>query len=586
VTAAFDFDHRIDFLAEDSTEILRRIPSAPGIFALRGHDPAAEPYLSRAADIRRRLRRLLAPPEARNQDGTPVLSKRLNLRDRVASIEFTRTGSEFESLLTLYRATRHIFGAEQARKRLRLHTPYFLRITTQHQHPRVFATNRLSKKSFAESFGPFPSRAAAERYADAVLDLFKLRRCHEDLEPFPEHPGCAYGEMNKCLAPCKQSCTAEQYAAEAHSVFAFFATRGESILHDLAVQRDSASEALDFERASSLHAQYEKIRSAANLADPLIRPLADLRALIVQPSAPKESSEPESPAPTTPSSLAEPEPPTPTTPSSRPESALFADAAERPLYLSSSPGHQPPAPATLPTTEAAALFLLDAGRLCGPALLSTLGVRAVREQTAVGSSLFAQPLMLSAIPLAEPSSGSVISIDPPPTPVISTGAQRSGETPVFVPAQPPAPPPTETTTHAPEDRARHVLTQLEQQTHTLPEPDIAERCDYLSLFRRWYFRPEKQRQGEVFLPTGSPQTADGAWPLRRILNASARVVLGPPALASPVDREKAREATRNLKTRILHEGREGVEREVPILPQRPRKRKPISATGPSNEEQG
>ncbi|MES2391517.1 MAG: excinuclease ABC subunit C, partial [Acidobacteriota bacterium] len=130
------------------------------------------PYLSRAADIRRRLRRLLAPPEALNEDGTPVLSKRLNLRDRVAFIEYTRTGSEFESLLTLYRATRHIFGAEQARKRLRLHTPYFLRITTQHQHPRVYATNRLSKKSFSESFGPFPSRAAAERYADAVLDLF------------------------------------------------------------------------------------------------------------------------------------------------------------------------------------------------------------------------------------------------------------------------------------------------------------------------------------------------------------------------------------------------------------------------------
>src|SRR6185312_831462 len=41
--------------------------------------------------------------------------------------------------------------------------------------------------------------------------------------------------------------------------------------------------------------------------------------------------------------------------------------------------------------------------LAGPERLSTLGVRAVREQTAVGSSLFAQPLMLAPVPLDEPA---------------------------------------------------------------------------------------------------------------------------------------------------------------------------------------
>src|SRR6185312_12013876 len=53
-----------------------------------------------------------------------------------------------------------------------------------------------------------------------------------------------------------------------------------------------------------------------------------------------------------------------------------------------------------------ALFLLEGGCLFGPVRLSTLGVRAVREQTAVGSSLFAQPLMIEAVPLAEGELGS------------------------------------------------------------------------------------------------------------------------------------------------------------------------------------
>src|ERR1017187_3139101 len=79
------------------------------------------------------------------------------------------------------------------------------------------------------------------------------------------------------------------------------------------------------------------------------------------------------------------------------------------------PNPQPPSSSSTPAAEskdlrlpsqdsaepAAAVFLLHSGCLTGPARLSTLGVRAVKEQTSVGSSLFAQPLMLEAVPLAE-----------------------------------------------------------------------------------------------------------------------------------------------------------------------------------------
>ena len=485
----FSFDHRIEFLAENSDELLRAIPAAPGVFSLRGE--AGEPYLTRTADLRRRLRRLLAPPEAVDEQGRPILSKRLNLRERVRFIEYTRTGSDFESTLLLYSASRAAYGSEEARRRLRLHAPYVLRVTMSHQHPRAYSTNRLSKKSLPESFGPFPSRAAADRYCDAVLDLFLLRRCYEDLEPYPDHPGCVYGEMKKCLQPCKegnpQACTPEQYAHEAQRVFAFFMTHGQSLLDEVAAQREAASVHMDFEAAAALHKQWEKVRAASLLADELVCPVAGLRALVLQEAAPREDSS---------------------------------------------------------STEDAAVFLFEHGQIVGPERLSTLGVRAVREQTAVGSSLFAQPLMLAAVPLDEPAQ-----VDAP---------------------TPDAPPATPALT--PEDRARAVIEAL---TARAQYPiDIAEFCDHLSLFRRWYYRPEKQRTGEVFLPVVSPNSSgsDSAWPIRRILNGAARVVLGPPTPVSAVDRE----AAKALKTKILHAGREGVEREVPILPKRPRTRKAIT----------
>jgi hypothetical protein len=290
-------------------------------------------------------------------------------------------------------------------------------------------------------------------------------------------------------------------------VQAFFATRGESMLNEVAAQREAASEAMDFEQAAALHKQWERVKAAATLADELVRPVANLRAVVLQEAAPRPDHE----------------------------------HPDRTLKL-----------------EEAAVFLLENGRLAGPERLSTLGVRAVREQTAVGSSLFAQPLMLAPIPLDEPAPNFVIPDEhSEPNDLLAAHATTIAESV------------STSATLTPEDRARAVLATLASQTETTPE--IAEICDYLALFRRWYYRPEKQRQGEVFLPN-----PDHSWPIRRILNGAARVVLGPPAAAPPVLRDQPREALKDLKTKVIHEGREGVERVVPVLPKRSRTRKSIT----------
>ena len=468
VTAAgFEFEQEAEFRPEVAREVVRAIPELPGVVCLYGHGDGDRPYLTRTANLRRRVARLLDPPEVVGQDGLPAASKRLNLRDRVARVAWSVTGSEFESLLVLYDSTAAIFGHVEARRRLKLRTPYFVRLTTEHAHPRVYVTNRLSRRGLGQMYGPFASRMAAERYVEAVLDLFKLRRCYEDLEVFPEHPGCAYGEMKKCMAPCNTSCSAEESAAEAQAVRSFFDTHGESLLAEVARERERASDEMDFERAAALHRQWEKVKSAAALADDLVRPVPEVRAVVVQ----------------------------------------------RAALSGGDDGEQ------------AGVFLLDAGRIVGPARLSTLGVRAVREQTSVGSSLFAQPLMLAAVPLGgQPGEGLV-------------------EAAV-----------------SPEARAAGVLADLKLRTEALAEGDLALVSDHLSLFRRWYYRPEKQRAGEVFLPN-----ADGSWPLRPILRGAARAVLGDPKAMAETDREAARTIRAEARTKVLHEGRPEVERVVPVI---------------------
>jgi len=197
---------RIDFLPERDAELFSAVPAAPAVFLLRAADSAAEPYVSKTANLRRRLERLLSPPEER--------SKRLNLRDRVRSIEYTLTGSDFESGFLLYQLLRQAFPKAYD-KRLRLRFAPLVKLHLENEYPRASVTTRLGRVAGKNIYyGPFISRVAAEKFMNDALDFFKMRRCTDDLHPDPKFPGCVYSEMKMCLAPCFKGCTDEQYRAE------------------------------------------------------------------------------------------------------------------------------------------------------------------------------------------------------------------------------------------------------------------------------------------------------------------------------------------------------------------------------------
>ncbi len=272
--------NRIQFDPRDPRSSLSALPEAPGIFALCAADPAAEPYLGKTPNLRRRLMRFLRGPASSTQPAT----KRLQLAHLVDHIEYSTTGSEFESSLCLYEASLRAFG-ERARKRLRLRPPAFLRMSVENPYPRVYVTSKISKSAAHALFGPFSSRVAAERFADEMLNLFSLRRCFQELHPDPAFPGCVYSEMKMCLAPCFQGCSDERYQQEAAAVFAFLSTRGASLLTQLETERNAASEAMEFENAAALHQRMQKVQAVTHLASEAVHALAQLSGILVQPSA-------------------------------------------------------------------------------------------------------------------------------------------------------------------------------------------------------------------------------------------------------------------------------------------------------------
>jgi excinuclease ABC subunit C len=430
----------LTFNPADPKESLARLPMTAAVFALYGTEAHAEPYIGRTPNLQARLARLLQP-SARHP-------RRLHLAGLVRRIAWRATGSEFESLLLQFDLLQKIYGTK-CLERMHLRSPAFVRFLGGNPYPRVVVTHRPSQREADWVYGPFASRAAAERYVDEALKLFLLRRCIDDLHPDPSHPGCVYSEMKMCLAPCYKGCSDERYAEEASAVEKFLATRGESRLVTLRAERDRASATLAFESAAALHAQVQRVESVRALAGELVRPLSRLRAVILQASA---------------------------------------------------------------RDGEVAVFLFENGILRGPARFSTTGMRIQNEQSD-STSLFAQPMAIE--PVVEEQGASEQS---------SKGASaQSGNARTML-----------------ESRMEEMLAQLS----AVSEPASAtQRQGHLALLKRWYYRPEVRRSGEIFFPDAAdPDTAD-RWPIRAILRGVGRVAAA--TIKRPADHPRESQETRS-----------------------------------------
>jgi excinuclease UvrABC nuclease subunit len=273
--------HCIEFDPARDAEVFSSVPAATAVFLLRGNDAHAEPYVSKSANLRRRLQRLLGPPTEH--------SKKLNLRDRVRWIEYTPTGSDFESGFLLYRLLRTTFPNTYA-NRLRLRFAPLVKLHLENEYPRASITTRLGRLNGRSLYyGPFLSRTAAEKFANDSLDCFKMRRCVDDLHPDPKFPGCIYSEMKMCLAPCFKGCTDDEYRAEVARVQAYFDTAGHSLLHEISAQRDQASSDLEFEAAAAHHSRLDKLKPVLSQLPEVVHRIDRLAGIMVQPSAVPDS---------------------------------------------------------------------------------------------------------------------------------------------------------------------------------------------------------------------------------------------------------------------------------------------------------
>jgi len=279
---------------------IEALPNNPAVFVLWPKE--GDPYLSKTALLRRRLLRLFKEREKP--------SRLLNLRGTVRRIEYCLTGSTFESSIVHYEQARRLFP-DRYLEVIKLRMPPYVKIVLSNEFPRSGITTRVgqtaaglrpggtltSRADLAVRptkdiyYGPFRSRASAERFESSFLDLFQMRRCQEDLVPSPEHPGCIYGEMGMCLRPCQVVVGPAEYAGEVERVVEFLQTGGHSLLNAIGRSRDRLSEEMMFEEAARQHKRFEKVQEALKLSDELAHDVDRLSGVAITRSVAKDAVE-------------------------------------------------------------------------------------------------------------------------------------------------------------------------------------------------------------------------------------------------------------------------------------------------------
>jgi excinuclease ABC subunit C len=262
-------------------EAIPALANTDAVFLVWAGDRSA--YLAKTSMLRRRLLRVLPPSEP--PSAAPRRS--LNLRAVATRIEYWLTGSRFESMLLHYALAKRNYPADYLRM-VKLRMPSYVRLILSNEFPRTQVTARLSGGR-ALYYGPFRTRGAAELFETQFLDLFQIRRCQENLEPGPLHPGCIYGEMNRCLRPCQQAVSREEYASEVGRVEEFLSANGAAMLNVTAAARDRLSEEMDFEAAAREHKRIERIQEILALRDDLVSDLDHLYGVAVAPSTAPDS---------------------------------------------------------------------------------------------------------------------------------------------------------------------------------------------------------------------------------------------------------------------------------------------------------
>ena len=194
------FTSRVTTAQRRKRHLAEHLPHAPGVYLFR--DSAGRVlYVGTSKDLRTRVRTYFTASETRSRMGQMV-----TLAAEVQGIECATPLEAGVRELRLIAEHKPKFN-RRSRFPERVH---WVKLTSE-PWPRLSLVRTVLDDG-ADYLGPYASRKTAERAVAALHEAFPLRQCGGRMPKVPRLTPCALAEMGRCLSPCDQSVTSEDYA--------------------------------------------------------------------------------------------------------------------------------------------------------------------------------------------------------------------------------------------------------------------------------------------------------------------------------------------------------------------------------------
>ena len=220
---------------------LADLPAAPGVYLMK--DAAGEViYVGKAASLRSRVRSYFQSQEGMAERTQALVAE-------IADVDVIRTATEAEAFLV----EDSLIKRHQPRFNVRLRDdkryPY-LKITDE-PFPRVLVVRRRFDDG-ARYFGPYTNVKSMRQTLKLAQRLFPIRTCTLDLPLASPRRPCLSYHIGRCLGPCAELVTQEEYAASVDGAAMLFDGRITGLVQRMTREMRAAADGREYERAAGL----------------------------------------------------------------------------------------------------------------------------------------------------------------------------------------------------------------------------------------------------------------------------------------------------------------------------------------------
>ena len=238
--------HRARF---DAQSFLRTLTNDPGVYRLLDRFGRVL-YVGKARSLKKRVASYFRLPGQ-------LAPKTRALMSHAHSVEVTATHTETEALLL----ENNLIKEHRPRYNIVLRDdksfPY-IHVTTGDRFPRL-AFHRGARRGRGRYFGPFASAGATRSTLGQLQKLFRVRQCEDSFFENRSRP-CLQYQIERCTAPCVGLIDATAYGEDLRHAVMFLEGKSEEMVGELVRRMESASNALEFERAARYRDQIANLR--------------------------------------------------------------------------------------------------------------------------------------------------------------------------------------------------------------------------------------------------------------------------------------------------------------------------------------